>query len=148
MEQVTTYTVTGVNTPVIWQFKFDLNGLLKEFKIIEGSLNDKQIWWLFDKDRFPYIEQRIKGWTAISNLKVEIGEPDLSFEAFWASYNHKVKKTMSETAWNKLSKRDRIEALKAIKPYDGYLKRKGIAKAHASTYINQRYWEDNHGSIH
>lgn len=148
METLTTYTVTGKNTNVVWFFKYDLNGLLREFKMAEGTLDEKQINWLFHKDRFPYQESTIKGWKAITNLHVEVGEPNLSFETFWSLYNHKVKRVVSEKAWERINQKDRMEAIKGIKPYDHYLARKGVGKAHAATYINQRYWEDNHASIH
>ena len=148
MDLLTTYTVTGTNTNIVWRFKYRLNGLLFEFKLIEGELDQKQINWLFVKGHFPYKEAQIKGWKAIKNLKVEIGKPDLSFEAFWNAYNHKLKRVLSERAWKRLSAKDQLDAIKGIKAYDGMLSRKGIAKAHPSTYLNQRYWEDNHQSIH
>ena len=147
-EPLTTYTVTGNDTNIVWQFKYDLNGLLKEFKLVEGNLDNKQVGWLFNKDRFPYAEKTIKGWTAISNFKVIVGEPDVSFEIFWRMYNHKVKRMMSENAWKKMSQKDRMDAIRGIKPYDGMLYRKGFAKAAPSSYLNQRYWEDEHSSIH
>lgn len=151
MSQTTTYTVKSQNDTHIWEFKYDLNGHLRSFKILEGELSAKQMKWLFAQANFPANESIMKTvWmkNLKENFEILVGEPDLSFYAFWNSYNHKVKKVVSEKAWNRLSKKDRMDALKAIKPYDNYLARKGIAKAHPATYINQRYWEDNHASIH
>lgn len=148
MDAFTTYTVTGKNSEVVWFFKYDLNGLLREFRLDEGTLDEKQIQWLFHKDRFPYLEKTIKGWNSIKNLNVEVGTPNLTFDTFFNAYNHKVKKVVSEKAWSRLSQKDRIEAIKGIKAYDNGIQRKGIAKAHPSTYLNQRYWEDNWSSIH
>jgi len=144
----TTYTVTGTNTNIVWQFKYRLNGLLYQFKLIEGQLDEKQTNWLFIKGKFPYTEKQIQGWKAIKNFKIEVGKPDLSFDAFWESYNHKIKKSMSETAWKRLSQKDQMSAIAYIPTYDKYLHRKHVAKAAPSSYLNQKYWEDNHGSIH
>lgn len=144
MEQFTTYTITGKNSPIVWQFKYHLNGLLSEFKLLEGELDSKQVNWLFIKGKFPYLEKQIKGWNSIANFNMEVGLPDLSFDGFWNTYNNKVgKKKMAENTWNKLSQAHKLKALESIKYYNNYLSRKpGIDKAHATTYLNQAYWEN------
>ena len=147
----TIYTVKSKQDGYIWQFKYDLNGNLKAFEILEGILSGKQMKWLFASANFAANESIMKTVWMLnlkSNFEITVGVPDLSFEVFWNTYNHKVKKLLSEKAWERLSKKDRIDALQGIKPYDGYLSRKGVAKAHPATYLNQRYWEDNHASIH
>lgn len=144
----TTYTVTGNYHPIYWVFKYHLNGALAAFIIQEGELTEKQQEWLFKSGEFPYHETQIKTWKNSKVFNLEIGEPDLSFETFWTAYNHKIKKQLTQKAWSRLSRKDKMDALTAIKAYDGYLKRKGTAKAHGATYINQRYWEDAYGSIH
>jgi len=141
---LTTYTVTGKSSEIVWQFKYHLNGLLSEFKLLEGELDEKQIQWLFLKGKFPYTEKQIKGWTAIANFKIDVGLPDLSFDCFWTTYNNKVgKKKMAENSWNKFTTANKIKALMAIKDYNRYLSRKpGIDKAHATTYLNQEYFDN------
>ena len=147
-EALTIYTVKGRNFPSVWEFHYDLNGFLKVFKLLEGELNETQRKWLFHPQRFPYMQNDINSWKSIKNIEVIEGVPNLSFDVFWDTYNHKIKKVVSERAWNKLSKADRLNAIKGIKNYDGYLKRKpNIQKAHGASYINQRYWEDNYGSL-
>ncbi|MCH4824277.1 hypothetical protein ML462_13965 [Gramella lutea] len=143
-EQFTTYTVTGKNSPIVWQFKYHLNGLLAEFKLLEGELDAKQINWLFVKGKFPYREDQIKQWNTIPEFDIKIGEPDLSFDSFWNAYGNKVgKKKMAENTWKKLSKADKLKALEAIKHYNNYLSRKhGIDKAHPTTYLNQEYYHN------
>lgn len=148
METYTTYTVTGTNTNIVWQFKYHLNGLLAEFKLMEGELDSKQIKWLFLKGKFPYMEQQIKGWKAIENFKIEIGAPDLSFNFFYNKYNHKIKRKDTEAFWKTMPVKDKRAALDYIKTYDNYLHRKSVAKANPHRYLNKRYWEDNHASIH
>lgn len=143
-EQFTTYTVTGKNSNIVWLFKYRLNGLLAEFKLQEGELDQKQVNWLFIKGKFPYQEKDIKGWKAIKEFEIKVGEPDLSFDAFWDAYNNKVgKKPMAENTWNKLSKANKLKALESIKYYNNWLSRKpGIEKAHATTYLNQQYYNN------
>lgn len=142
------YTVKGKNFPVIWEFSYDTEGFLVEFKILEGQLNEKQINWLFHKNRFPYTEQGINSWSGIKNIEVIKGKPDLSFDKFYNTYNHKVKKVVAQRTWKRLSKVDRINAIAGIRPYDNHLKRNtNKPKAYPATYLNQRYWEDNYSSI-
>ncbi len=150
MEQQTTctvYTVKGKKAPVYFVFKYDLNGDLRSFENHTEKILHKQIAWLFGN--FPVYESNIREWITlyVEIFEITIGEPDLSFETFWKAYRNPVKKIMSQRAWNRLSKLDRRNAIAYIKIYDNYLVRKNIAKAHPSTYLNQRYWEDNHGAI-
>lgn len=148
-EIVTTYTVKGRKTSIIWEFKYDLNGLLSNFKIVEGELDDQQKKWLFYYTRFPYTENKIKSWDKVyKNFEVVIGEPDLSFDTFWNLYNYKVGKLQAKKAWDKLSKSDQLKAIKQIKAYDGMLYRKKIQKANPATYLNQRRFDDEFNSIH
>lgn len=151
MENCTTYTVKHKTANILWVFKYDFKGNLRAFEVQDRPLTDTQIGFLFIEQKFPSTEEIMKGmWLKQkkSEFEINVGEIDLSFTAFWNTYNHKVKRVVSEKAWDRLSKKDRMEAIKGIQAYDGYLKRKGIAKANPATYINQRYWEDNHASIH
>ena len=150
-QPTTTYTARALNTQDLYEFQYDLNGHLKSFKILEGQLTGQQMKWLFSNSNFPANESIMKTiW--LKNLKkhfdIQVGTPDLSFDKFWQLYSHKVKKQASIKAWDRLSKKDKIEAIKSIESYDKYLARKHIAKAHAATYLNQRYFEDNFNSIH
>lgn len=140
---LTTYTVTGTNTSIVWQFKYHLSGLLAEFKLIEGELDQKQVRWLFILGNFPYQEKQIKGWVAIKNFKIEVGLPDLSFESFWNAYNLKSKKTRAQQLYDKLTDADKVLAINHIKRYDNWLRQqKGMAKALPDTYIYQKRWLD------
>lgn len=145
----TTYTVKGRNFPNVWMFKYDLNGFLKEWILEEAELTEKQKQWLFNPVRFPYLESDIKThFMAIKNFDVIVGEPDISFDAFYSLYNKKVSKHTAEKAWDRLSKADKLTALKKIKEYDGYLNRKRtIDKAYPATYLNKRMFEDDFNTL-
>ena len=148
MEHSKKYLLIGKTLGITMEFNYDLNGLLIAFKILEGELNEKQQAWLFCH-RFPYQEQQMEVMKTVEWFEVTESDPDLSFDAFWTAYGYKLgKKVQAQNAWNKLSKGERIAALAGIKPYDNYLKRRNnsIAKAYPSSYLNQRYWENDYKS--
>ncbi|CDF80597.1 hypothetical protein BN863_28850 [Formosa agariphila KMM 3901] len=152
-EIYTTYTVQGLVKGFLWEFKYDLNGRLRSFKIIDGDLTGNQMKWLFNNSNFPASETLMKTiWINNKELKtlmkVTIGEPDLTFDTFWDAYGHKLKKIDTQKFWSKMSKKDKIDAIAYIKTYDNYLARKGVAKTNPHRYLSKRYWEDNHASIH
>lgn len=145
MNQVTTYTVRSKNTRTVWRFKYYLNGALNEFSILEGLLTERQLEWFFRSGNFPYYEDQMKLWQVKlrGNFEIVVGESDLTFEALYEMYNYKVKRVSAEKAFDKLKEADVIKCFLAIKGYDTYLQKRGVAKAHLSTFINQRYFDDD-----
>ena len=144
MEQLTTYTIKSKNSSNIWVFKYHLNGILESFKALDGILNAAQIDWLFTKGKFPHQEEHIKHWQKKlkANFEITGGEPDLSFEALWKLYDHKIKRVESEKAFHKMKPADVIRCFQTVKYYDKYIAKSKVSKAHLSTFINQRYFED------
>jgi len=144
-EPVKTYTLKVIGPNLVWEFKYNLEGYLKSFEILEGQLSEKTQRWLFHPSRFPYTENACKSFKCIKNVELLEADLDLSFDVFWNTYNRKVgKKVQAQNSWKKLSKSDKILALKGIKKYDRYLSRKhGVEKAYPSTYLNQRQWKMN-----
>ncbi|MDC9722393.1 MAG: hypothetical protein PSN34_06425 [Urechidicola sp.] len=141
-----TYNIIGSSFKGVMVFKYDLNGILVAFELQDVVMNQQQVAWLFSR-HFPYKEGQINNYRAYRNFTVTEGEFDLTFDMFWDAYKHKVKREMSIKAWNKLSDSDKMKALVNIKHYDGYLARKrNMEKAHASTYLNQKYFNDQWGS--
>lgn len=147
-EPLTIYTVKGRNFPNVWEFKYDLQGYLMEWKILSGTLTEAQTQWLFHPIRFPYKEQTIQKWKTIKNIDVIVGKPNLSFDTFYNLYKHKVGKLEAQRAWNKLNKSDQLKAIKQIKAYEGFLHRKRIEKVHPATYLNKRRFDDEFNSIY
>ena len=146
MEQLTTYTVKSKEKGLIFLFKYDLNGNWKSTELLEGELSPTQIKFLFSPN-FPATETLMKTVWQKDKLYTERFEiikaaPVLNFENLWQIYNHKVKKFEAEKSYNKLKEPDKIRCFLAIKGYDKYLAKAGVAKAHLSTFINQRYFED------
>src|SRR6056297_2200930 len=71
---------------------------------------------------------------------------DDGFAEIWQIYNHKVGKQQAQRKWRRMPKRDRNAAMAAVKKYvdrtdpDG--KDGKRYRAHLSTWLNQRRWED------
>ena len=148
MDAVTTYLVRGKKQGFVWEFQYDLNGFLRGFKILEGNLTGNQMKWLFSGSNFPASETLIKTiWLnnkEISrHIEVTVGEPDLSFVVFWQLYDEKQKKQVSLKLWNKLTKADKLNAIKYIRSYNSLLRTKNQAKALPDTYLRQKRWLDD-----
>lgn len=147
MEQLTTYRAKGKEIGLVFLFKYDLNGNLKLFEISEGELNNEQMKWLFSPN-FPANENIIKTiWMKDKKynkvFEIEKSSANLSFEALWNLYDNKVKRVECEKQFNKLKEADVIKLFLSVPKYKDYLQRKRIAQAHLSTFINQRYFEDD-----
>lgn len=148
MEQFTTYRAKGKEIGLVFLFKYDLKGNLKLFEIAEGELNAQQMKWLFASANFPADESIMRSiWMKdkkyLKVFEIEKSVANLSFEALWNLYDNKVKKFESEKSFKKLKEADIIKCFLSIPGYNKYLQRKGVAKAHLSTFINQRYFEDD-----
>jgi hypothetical protein len=148
MEQLTTYRAKGKEIGLIFLFKYDLNGNLKLFEICEGQLNDGQMKWLFSAN-FPANESIIQSvWMKQEKYTkvfiIEKSVADLSFDAGWLLYNHKIAKQDAEKSFKKMNEPEKIKFFISLAPYERYLKSSGIAKCHMATYINKRYYDNEY----
>lgn len=110
---------------------------------MEGDLSHNQEKFLYLDGKFPWKEAHIKSWSKqYKQTTVEVGEADLSFDNFWKRYDYKVKKELSEKAWNKLPDADKIKCFLRLKKYHQNLATTGQAKAHLVTWINQKRFND------
>lgn len=139
----TTYTVK-IRSGEIWQFKYNLNGVLIHFNVMEGDLNEKQEKFLYQNGKFPWKEMHLKDWeTLYPPTRVEILLPDFSFEALWDLYGNKVSKFDAQQSFKKLSQADQIKCFMTIPGYKKYVARKQIGIAHLATFINRQYYNDD-----
>lgn len=146
----TSYTCKSRNTNLIWIFKYDLEGELRSFEILGNGLTPEQVVWIFNPDRFPYKETMISLWQKHLKKNFEIfkEEFELTFENFYNLFGNKVGKMESKRAWEKLSKKDKINAIIGIKHYDNYLKRNPkYSKTYPATYLNKRRWESDYKNL-
>lgn len=148
MEQLTIYRAKGKEIGLVFLFKYDLNGNLKLFEICEGKLNEQQINWLFSLN-FPANESTMRNvWMKSKKytkvFEIEKSVADLSFDALWKLYDHKIAKFHAERAFEKLKEEAIIKCFVSIPIYKKYLANSKIAQAHLATYINGRYYENEY----
>lgn len=147
MEQLTTYRAKGKDIDIVLLFKYDLNSNLKLFEVSAGQLRDDQLKWLFS--RFPVNENDMttlwmKNEKYTKVFTIEKSPADLSFDAGWLLYNHKLAKQDAEKSFKKMTEAEKIKFFLSLPPYERYLKTSGIAKCHMATYINKRYYENEY----
>lgn len=143
MELAKTYTVK-MQSGDIWQFKYNLNGILIFFNVLDGHLSESQQKWLFLEGRFPWKENQIQGWPKLfKTATVEIGEPDLTFQTFWKMYPYNAlsKKKIALERWDKLKESDRIKILMKIPEFVKLKTKENTSLPYAEVFINQRWWD-------
>lgn len=145
MEQlIKTYNVK-MQSGEIWQFKYNLKGILIEFKAIDGELSEKQQEFLYVKGNYPWKEAQIKEWTLkYKHIQIEIGEPIIDFQMFWKlyPYNPLSKKKIARDKWEKLKESEKIKILMKIPEYKKLKAKEGTAFPYAEVFINQRWWDN------
>ncbi len=144
---LTVYKVKGRDQGLEFIFKYDLNGILVSFEKNQ-ELVGKQITWLYS-ERFPEKEEQMQNyWIADPSMRkkfiVERAPANLDFESLWNLYDYKVSKQDAMKQFNKLKEIDVIKCFSSLKNYEDYLIRTKIAKAHLSTYINRRYFDNEY----
>jgi hypothetical protein len=145
MEQCTTYTLRALTRASVWVFKYDLNGIITEVNFLKMGLTEKQLVWLFKDGNFPYKEQIIKDWKLDKKLfEIIVGDADLSFEALWKLYDHKIAKFHAEKAFKPLKDETKVKLFISIPKYLKYLQISKVGQAHLATYINGRYYENEY----
>ena len=144
MEQLTTTYTVKIERGDVWQFKYNLKGVLIHFNVLEGDLTDKHSDWLYIKGKFPYLEEHVKKWKKeLKQLTIEVGEPDFSFDSLWELYGNKVSKFDAQKAFKKLTTADQVKCFLSVPGYNKYVFRKGIGTAHLATFINRQYYNDS-----
>ena len=129
----------------IWQFKYNLKGVLVFFNVMEGDLSEKQEQFLYVKGKFPWKETQIQEWSKLyKTIKVETGERDLSFNAFWKMYpyNPLSKKKIAQDRYEKLKEQEKIKILSKISEYVKLKNQQNSNFPYAEVFINQRWWEN------
>lgn len=143
MSLITTYTVK-MQSGDIWQFKYNLNGVLIFFNVMEGNLSDKQEKFLYLDAKFPWKEDHIKAWKKLyKTITIEIGDRDLSFNAFWKlyPYNPLSKKKLAGQKFEKLKDQEKIKLFIKTPEFIKLKNQQGTAFPYAEVYINQRWWD-------
>ncbi|AMA49428.1 hypothetical protein [Flavobacterium covae] len=140
---IKTYTVK-MQSGDIWIFKYNLKGILIDFKAVDGELTEKQIDFLYLKGNYPFKESHIKEWfLKYKQVHIEIGEPNIHFEVFWKLYpkNELSKKKLALERWNKLKEGEKIKLLMNLPEYKKLKAKEGTNFPYAEVFINQRWWD-------
>jgi len=117
-----------------------MNGLLTMFEI-SGDYTPEQHSFIIGNMPF-----RIVGVSNFDRSAFDIKEIplDLSFEAIWKAYNHKIKKKAAQKIWEKYGEAQRIKVFLSLPAYEIYLKNGGIQKANLSTFLNGDYCDNEY----
>ncbi|MDM8176863.1 hypothetical protein QT327_21350 [Olivibacter sp. 47] len=86
-----------------------------------------------------------------AKIKGNINElpPDLTFEAFYEPYSHKVQKKRALALWNKMNDESKLAAIFSVKPYLAYLQRvKWRNQADPDTYLRNAMYETDWNKQH
>jgi hypothetical protein len=144
-----TYRAEGKEMGLVFLFKYDLNGDLREFKIESGTLNQSQVKWLYNPNNFPATESLMwSKWIKDPKYKkvfqVEKFKADLSFESIWELWDLKIKMQAAIKSWNKLNEAQKIKCFIKHRYYEAHLSKTGQSKAHLSTWINGLRFDDEY----
>ena len=66
----------------------------------------------------------------------------MEFAAFWDAYGLKRDRLAALRAWNRLSMKDRRDAIRGIAAYRADCQKRGISMMYGQGYLNHRRWED------
>lgn len=135
------FIVTHKETGATLLFNYNLNGFLIGFKT---DFVVKEATVTYFKEHFPFTVDGLNHYKTLQMFKVDELLQDLSFEAFWNTYAHKVgNKARAEKLWNALSDNARAKALNYIRTYNNYLlQNQGIQKLYPETYLNQKRYNN------
>ncbi len=122
-------------------YEYDEKGIIKEFTL-DAELTPGQLQFL--SNHFPVTEKMLLKQAKHYGWRLKPVEQDLSFDAFWSRYAHKVgNKKRAERLWNLLSKKEKAKALAYLPRYESYLTQNpGISKLYPETYLNQQRWNN------
>ena len=122
-------------------FTFDEQGRCIAFAF---DCNITMELWSFIFDIFPLRIETLQH-NAFKNFqKIEV-PTDISFTAFWTTYNYKIgNKERAKKLWELLDEQTRVLIFNSIKKYATFLASKpNMEKAYPETWLKQRRWENS-----
>jgi hypothetical protein len=84
--------------------------------------------------------------SSLVRFRADKVEQDLSFDAFWDLYEHKVgNKARAMKLWSNLPKMDKARCFVGIRQYKFWLSHHpNVEKLYAETFLHQRRWENEY----
>ena len=117
-------------------FGYDAAGYLVFF-INEAEMTEDQLKWC--SHNLPAKEEYLESYKGIIKGTIEEIPMDISFDAFWDAYGHKVNRKRCEPLWKKLSDADKATAIMNIKPYEAFIKRHNRPKRDPENYLSPKF---------
>lgn len=122
---------------------YNQEGRLIRIDVADTNMRPKHVEFI--KRIAPVHEKDMQPSLFSSQTTIIEADVEITFEQFWATYNHKINKARCEPLWNKLSKADKVLAYVAIKRYKKYLRETGYrAIADPEKYLRNKYWENEY----
>lgn len=121
---------------------YGADALLMIIDFSHAELNAEQVYWF--KEHIPpmYFADTFAGHLHSSKLTIVEGSYELTFDMFWAKYDHKINKKRCEPLWVKMGKTKQVKAYHGLTAYLSYLaKRPWQTQANPETYLKEEYWE-------
>ena len=87
-----------------------------------------------------YTEGEFLKETKSHNISVTKTTVEISFDMFYEKYAYKMDKYQAQKAWDKLSKKDQVEAYLYISAYEALRKHNQHGKLYPTSYLNARRW--------
>lgn len=145
-EELIIYTLSSTKFAGEVVFKFDTSGLMLGYDITGAKLDEQQKkWLLFDRPRtLEELKQKLTTSKFAKLVRRLFWKENVTFDEFWERYNYKAlsSKVKTRKVWDKMKQTDRDRAYNFIEVYDAMIAKEGIAKKYATTYLNDRLWEN------
>jgi hypothetical protein len=125
--------------------RYDAAGYLvsQELRDYPSKMTDEQINWLWSVA--PKMREYMQEWKAATGYKAIELESDLSFEAFWDLYDHKLgNKKRTRDHWNKLDEATKALAMQKVKEYNFYMAHQTYDKVFAERWLAQKRYENEY----
>lgn len=134
------YVVKHKTQKFSFLFKYSLKGNITEFKsdfVMTNAMVESF------KSLMPFFESELKKFTK-DKWEVQLVDNGLSFTTFWKDYNFPAgDKKKAEKLFNALSEVDQAKAIINVPKYNHTVQPyTNTAKAHATTYLNQRRFDN------
>lgn len=122
--------------------EYDDAGYLIQVQLEPGSFQETHIKSFFLKT--PWKEIHLDMWRNTENVTVDQFLGDISFDAFYNAYAHKVsKRSRAEAIWKQLPDPEKVKAIAFISHYNNFLiQSPGINKLYPETYLTQQRWNN------
>ena len=137
------YLMTFTNHKATALVEFNNEGWLIKYELTPGTFGEDQFYYI--TRMFPYTIKRMQHWleNKFPNVKIQEVQDDLSFDAFYDTYAHKIsKRSVAENIWKKMPDTERAKAIKYISTYDRHVIQTGVNKKYPETYLNSEMWNN------